>query len=146
MLGAVALVAVWEEQGQPRGLAPLRESGDDELVDRHLRAVDEVAELRLPADEGLGRGHRVAVLEREAGRLGERRVVDLERRGRLAEVLDRREELSVLRVVQNEVAVRERAARRVLAGQPYRNPLDEQAREGELLPLAPVDSALVESQ
>ena len=47
-----------------------------------LRAVREVAELRLPEHERLGRGGRVAVLEADAGVLGERRVVDLEGRRR----------------------------------------------------------------
>ena len=40
--------------------------------------------------------------------------------------------------------MRERAALGVLAGQADRDPLDEQAGEGELLGLAPVDAALVE--
>ena len=35
-------------------------------------AVHEVAELRLPEDERIGRGDRVAVLEAESGVLGER--------------------------------------------------------------------------
>ena len=78
--GPVALVAVREQQRQPRRLPPLREAGDDELVDDDLRAVDEVAELRLPEHERLGRRDRVAVLEPERGVLRERRVVDLERR------------------------------------------------------------------
>ena len=72
VLGTVALVAVRQEQGQPRRLAPLREGRRDELVDDDLRAVREVAVLRLPEDERLGRGRRVAVLEAEAGVLGER--------------------------------------------------------------------------
>ena len=42
------------------------------------------------------------------------------------------------------MAVRERAALGVLAGEADRDPLDEQAREGERLGLAPVDPALVE--
>ena len=72
VLGPVPLVAVREEQGQARGLSPLREAGDDELVDDDLRAVDEVAELRLPEDERVRRGDRVAVLEGERGELGQR--------------------------------------------------------------------------
>jgi hypothetical protein len=63
VLGALALVAVRQQQRQPRGLPPLRQAGDDELVDDHLRAVDEVAELRLPEHERLGRRDGVAVLE-----------------------------------------------------------------------------------
>ena len=40
--------------------------------------------------------------------------------------------------------VRERAALGVLAREPDRDPLDQQAREGERLGLAPVDAARVE--
>ena len=63
VLGARALVAVRQQQRQARGLAPLGQAGDDELVDDDLGAVDEVAELRLPEHERLGRLRRVAVLE-----------------------------------------------------------------------------------
>ena len=80
MLGPVALVAVRQQQRQPRRLAPLREARDEELVDDDLRAVHEVAELRLPEHERLRRADRVAVLEAERRVLGQRRVVDLERR------------------------------------------------------------------
>ena len=101
VLGPVALVAVREQQRQARGLPPLREAGDDELVDDDLRAVDEVAELRLPEDERVGRGDRVAVLEAERGELGQRRVVDLERRLGVRQVLERRVRLAGLQVVQH---------------------------------------------
>ena len=69
VLRARALVAVRQQQRQARRLAPLGQAGDDELVDDHLRRVDEVAELRLPQHERLRRLHRVAVLEAEAGDL-----------------------------------------------------------------------------
>ena len=82
VLRAVAFVAVRQEQRQPRRLPPLRAAGDEELVDHDLGAVDEVAELRLPEDERVGRRDRVAVLEPEGGVLRERRVVDLEGRVR----------------------------------------------------------------
>jgi hypothetical protein len=60
--------------------APTSSAGDEELVDHDLRAVDEVAELRLPEDERVRRRDRVPVLEPERRILRERRVVDLERR------------------------------------------------------------------
>ena len=72
VLGAVALVAVRQEERQARGLPPLRAPRDEELVDHDLSAVDEVAELRLPEDERVGRRDRVAVLEPERGVLRER--------------------------------------------------------------------------
>src|SRR5437588_3094000 len=80
MLGAIAFVAVRKQERQPRELAPLGEAGGDELVDDDLGAVDEVAELRLPADERLRSRDRIAVLEADRRVLRERRVVDLERR------------------------------------------------------------------
>ena len=89
VLRAVALVAVRQEQRQPRGHAPLGAARRDELVDDHLRAVREVAELRLPDHERVAPRHGVAVLEAEAGGLGERRVVHLEARLRVVQVLHR---------------------------------------------------------
>ena len=144
VLGAGALVAVREQQRQPRRLAPLRLAGDDEAVDDHLRRVGEVAELRLPEDQALGRGGRVAVLEAEAGGLRERAVVELERRQRAGEVLDRHVAQAGLLVVQGEVAVREGAALGVLAGEPDVGALGQQRGERERLGVAELDLALVE--
>ena len=80
VLWPVAFVPVRQQQRQTRRLAPLRHGGRDELVDHDLSAVREVAVLRLPEHERLRSGDRVAVLEAHARVLGERRVVDLERR------------------------------------------------------------------
>ena len=91
--------------------------------------VAEVAELRLPEDQALRRGGRVAVLEAEAGVLRERAVVDLERRQRAGEVLDRRVLEPGLLVVEDEVAVREGAALGVLAGEPDVGALGQQRGE-----------------
>ena len=59
-------------------LPPLRLRAREELVDDHLRAVREVAELRLPHHERAVLRHRVAELEAQHGGLREQRVVDLE--------------------------------------------------------------------
>lgn len=48
VLRALAFVAVRQEQRQARDPAPLGFASGDELVDHHLRAVGEVAELRFP--------------------------------------------------------------------------------------------------
>ena len=62
----------------------------------------------------------------------------------VVEVLHRRVALAGVRVVEDEVAVRERAALGVLAGQPDGIPSTSRLRERERLGLAPVDAALVE--
>src|SRR5215204_6479257 len=51
---------------------------------------------------------------------------------------------SCLRIVQDEVAMGEGAPLGVLAREPDRDPLDEQAGERERLRMAPVDAARVE--
>ena len=63
---------------QAAAAAPLRLGRGDELVDDHLGAVGEVAELGLPHDQHVGLVERVAVVEAEHGRLGEQAVVDAE--------------------------------------------------------------------
>ena len=50
VFGALALVAVRQEQYEPRGLAPLRLAAHDELVDHGLPDVGEVPVLGLPED------------------------------------------------------------------------------------------------
>ena len=85
------------------------------------------------ADDG------VAVLEAERRILRERRVVDLERRVRPGQLLDRRRRLARSGVVKDEVAVRERPALGVLARETDRDAVLEERRERERLGLAPVD-------
>src|SRR5439155_20008715 len=86
----------------------------------------------------------VAVLEPHRGRLGKRRVEELERGLCLREMLDRRVDLTGFDVVEDVVAVREGAALGVLAGETDRDALDQQACERERFGLAPVDAALLE--
>ena len=143
VLGARALVAVGQQQRQARGLAPLGEAGDDELVDDHLGAVDEVAELRLPEHERLGRLLAVAVLEAQRRDLRQRASCAAPSAPwRPARFWIGEYSWPVLCVVQDEVALAEGAALGVLAGEADRRALDEQRREGERLGVRPVDAAL----
>ena len=69
VLGALAFVAVRQQQGEAAEQAPFVFGGGDELIDDDLRAVGEVAELRFPEDEGFRVVAAVAVLEAHARRL-----------------------------------------------------------------------------
>ena len=142
MLRARSLVAVWQEQRQTRGRPPLGEPGDDELVDDDLRPVDEVAVLRLPQHQRLGRGGGVAVLEAQAGVLGERAVVQLEAGPRVREMLDRDVDLACLRIVEGQLALAEGAPHRVLPGQPDRVTLEQERAERQSLRMRPFDVPL----
>src|SRR5438309_3162703 len=76
VLGPLPLVAVRQHHHQAADAAPFHFARGDELVDHHLRAVGEVAELRLPYHQFVRLGGRIAVLEAEHGLLGEHRVDD----------------------------------------------------------------------
>ena len=111
-------VRVRQQQDQRRPQPPLAARRDDELVDHHLRAVDEVAVLRFPDDQPRRLLDVVAVLEADHRVLGQRAVVDLEGGLRLRQRLQRHVDASRVDVVEDRVAMAEGAALDILAGQP----------------------------
>ena len=117
MIGPLAFVAVRQQEHERRHQSPLGAAGGDELVEHHLGAVDEVAVLRFPDHQAPGVLHVVAELEADRRVLGQRAVVNLERRSRLRQLLQRHELRAGVRVVKHGVALAERAALDVLAGQ-----------------------------
>src|SRR5881296_3981270 len=80
VLGPLALVAVRQEEDEAAHALPLRFGGGEELVDHHLRAVGEVAELRLPHDQSMRVGEAHAELEPQHCVLRQHAVEDLEAR------------------------------------------------------------------
>src|SRR5207244_3038716 len=71
VLRPLPLVPVRQQEDEAREEPPLRLRAGHELVHDHLRAVHEVAELRLPQDERLREVATVAILEPERRRLRE---------------------------------------------------------------------------
>ena len=141
VVGPLALVAVRQQQHDGRLLAPLLVGGGDVLVDDRLRAVGEVAELRLPQGQRVGPLDRVAVLERHRAVLAQQRVVHVEAALVLAEVRQRQPLLAVRAVVDDRVTLHEGSAARVLPGEAHVRALHEERAEGEELAEAPVDRA-----
>ena len=78
VLRPLALVAVRQKHGQARHTQPLALAGGDELVDQHLGAVGEIAELSLPKGQGPRLGQGKAVLEAQHRHLRQRRVQGFE--------------------------------------------------------------------
>src|SRR5262249_21274518 len=139
MLGPLPLVAMRQEQHDAVGTLPLRVAAGDELVDDDLRAVGEVAELRLPEHERFGIVERVAELEAEHGEFGERAVVDGELRLILADVLERRVALAGVLVDPDRMSLRKRPAPAVLAAEAHGSLLQNQRAQCERLAEGPVD-------
>ena len=145
MLRPLAFIAMRQQQHEARHAQPFALARRDELVDHHLGAIGEVAELRLPQHQRVGLGEAVAIFEAEHGFFGEHRIDDLEVALLFAEMLERRVFVLVLLIHQHRVALGEGAALGVLAGQAHREALDQQRAEGQRLGRRPVDAlALVD--
>ena len=142
VLRALPLVAVRQQQHQPRHALPLRFAAGEELVDDHLGHVGEVAELGLPDHQRLRIRGAVAVFEAQGGHLAERRVDDLEATLLRRQVLEGHVAPPVLGVEQHGVAVGERSAPGVLAAEPHAVTLQEQRAQRQRFAHAPVDAVL----
>ena len=140
MLRPLAFVAVRQQADQPRHAQPFAFAGRDELVEQHLRAVGEIAELGFPHGQRVGLGERIAVLEAEHRLLRQHRVDDLEARLAVAEMIERRVALLGFLIEQHRMALREGAALAVLAGEPHPVAFEQQRAEGERLAGRPIDA------
>src|SRR3546814_15892231 len=68
MLRSLTFIAVRQEYRQTAKAPPLRLAGGNELVEQHLRAVREVAELCFPDHQRIRIGRRIAVFKTETRR------------------------------------------------------------------------------
>ncbi len=115
VFGALAMVAVGEEESQAGGGAPFRFGGGDVLIDLGLGAVSKIAELSFPKDEHIRAVEGVAVIEAENGGFGEGAIVDAEGGLIFREVFERNIAGAGAKVVDGGVAMAEGAAATVLA-------------------------------
>src|SRR5258708_34245695 len=90
----LAFVSVRQQQDETGEQAPLVFPGDEELVDDDLRAVGEVAELRLPQHQSVGIVAAESVFKTEHGSLGKKGVPGFE--PRLAGLNDRQRNVFAL--------------------------------------------------
>ena len=125
MIGALAFVAMRQQQHQRRRHAPLRAARRQVLIQDDLRAVDEVAVLRFPHHQPAGFLQVVAEFEAHTCVLGQRAVANLERRGGQLQLLQRHMLGAGHGVVIHGVAMAEGATLDVLTGKPDRNAIGE---------------------
>src|SRR5438128_828849 len=131
MLGTLAFKAVRKQQDHAGREIPLIFTRADELVDDHLRAVDEVSELRFPQNESFGIVATETVFKTEAPGFRERRVVNFTEGRTGREIRKRNVSFFGLRVHKYGVALIECAALRVLAGKAVRRAFKQERTESE---------------
>lgn len=134
--------SVRQKEDDARLSDPLGLSRGDKLVNDALGRVEEIAKLSFPADEGVGIGHRVTQFEAEDAKFRQRAVADGVRGLVGVQVAQRLVGRLVGRlVVQDVMAVTERAALHILARQADVNAFLEQRTESHGLAEGPVDRA-----
>ena len=136
---SLSLIAVRQQQHDVGGLVPLALGGGDKLVDDHLRAVGEVAKLRLPQQQHVGVVQRVAEFETQHRGLGQRAIVDAEIGLLRREFAERQIAAASAHLVVHRMPVAERAASDVLPGEAHRDVLGQKCAEGQRLGHAPVE-------
>ena len=140
MFRPLAFVAMRQQAHEARHAQPLAFARRNELVEHHLRAIGEIAELRFPQRQRIRLGGRIAVFEAEHGLFRQARVEHLVARLAFAQMVERRVALLGLLIEQHRMALREGAALAVLPGQPHRMAFLEQRAEGERFGRRPVDA------
>ena len=117
VLRTLAFIAMRQQADEARHAQPLALARRDELVEHHLRAVGEVAELGFPQRQRVRLGQRIAILEAEHRLFREHRVDDFVAGLRRRQIVERDVARLVSLVVEHRMALREGAALEVLAGQ-----------------------------
>ena len=138
--GPWPFIAMRQQADEAGHAQPFALARRNELVEQHLRAVGEVAELRFPHRQRIRLGQRIAVLEAEHRLFGQQRVDDLVMALVAAEVIERRVAAFVLLIDQHRMALREGAALGVLAGQADVMAFLQQRTERQRLAGCPVDA------
>ena len=67
MFRSLAFIAMRQKQEQTRHAKPFPLAAGKELIDDHLRAVGEIAELRFPKHESIRFGKAIAIFEPQHG-------------------------------------------------------------------------------
>src|SRR6185503_14627643 len=78
VLGPLPFEAMRQQENQAASAQPLGLARRDKLIDDDLRAVGEIAELRLPQHEAFRVGERVTILETENPELRKGTIANLE--------------------------------------------------------------------
>ena len=144
MFRPLPLIAMRQQADEARHAQPLALAAGNELVEDHLRAIGEVAELRFPDGQRIGLGQRIAIFEAEHGFFRQHGVdgFDLDLLV-LHQVIERRVALLGFLIDQHGMALREGAALHVLARQAHGEAFHQQRAEGQLLGHRPVEARAV---
>src|SRR6185437_14802285 len=141
MFGSLSFIAVGKQEGDAVHALPFLFGGGDELVDDHLGAIAEIAELLFPDDEGIGVGEGVAIFETQDSVFAEQGVEDAE----FAVLAGQAAEAVILfvgiLVAEDGMPVREGPALYILAAHADVLAIQQQAAVGQQLTRGPVDLA-----
>ncbi len=77
MFRTLAFIAMRQQADESRHAQPFALARRDELIEQHLRAIGEIAELALPKRQGVGFRQGISIFEPEHSLFREHRIDDL---------------------------------------------------------------------
>jgi len=141
MFRPLAFKSVRKKKDDARRKIPFVFTCADELIDNHLRAVYEVAELRFPQNEGFGIVAAETVLKAKAAGFRKRRIINFAEGLSRREVRQRDVRVFGLRIHENRVTLVESATLRVLSGKAQRRSFAQQGTESQRFRESIINSA-----
>ena len=129
-------VTVRQQHHQTIGAQPLDFARNYKLIDYGLGAIHEIAELGFPQDNALRISQGIAIFETEHAEFRKRAVQHFKAR---VHRLQRHIAAAILLVRPDRVALAERAAAAILAGQAHAITIFQQRPEGQRLARRPID-------
>src|SRR5947209_3891497 len=139
MLGPLPLIAMGQQENQPRFLFPFGTSRGNKLVNDDLSGICKVAKLGFPHYQRIWRVNAIAILETKGTSLAQRAIVDRKGCMRFRNVPQRNIGFVVC-IEQYGVTMAKGSTFNVLTGQANRCAIGENGGKGERLRLPPIDT------
>ena len=105
MLRSLTLIAMGQQQNQPGHAQPLHFARRNELIDDHLRAIGEIAELRFPENQRSRFSQAVSVFKSDHCLFGKKRIDDFKFALTLANMIQRDVSLFAFLIDQRGMAL-----------------------------------------
>ena len=144
MLRAHAFITVRQQEGEAIHGPPLVLSCTQKLVKQDLRPVVEIAELRFPNGQAIGRGKRVSVVKSRHRILTQKRVEDGQLGLFLVQQVQRNHLLLAVLGFHHRVTVRERTPLDILSADPNGVAFHQKRGVCQQFPQCPIQSVLLD--
>src|ERR1700758_3324870 len=141
MFRALTFVSMRKEQNDAARSLPFRLRTDDKLIDHHLGAIHEIAELCFPEAEHVRIVHRISVVEPQNGSFGKHAVINAKTGLALLQVRQGNEPVPSNRIKKNRLPLTEGSPPAILSRKTHRCTFNKQRPERQRFAKRPIVDA-----